>query len=96
MLPFVFATALFITFAVWGFDVSLPYWAYPVIFIITLFFPGYLIAGTCGNSLNKERINKTDRPTRPGSRSHQKRQADGLSRDKALQDQIRLVVDSEK
>ena len=96
MLPFVFATALFITFAVWGFDIGLPYWAYPVIFIVTLFFPGYLVAGTCGNNPKKERINKADRPPRPGSRSHQKRQVNGRSRDKAQQDRIRLVVDSEK
>lgn len=96
MLPFVFATALFITFAVWGFDIGLPYWAYPVIFIVTLFFTGYLMAGTCGNSLKKERINKVDRPLKPGSRSHQKRQVSGRCRDKALQDRIRLVVDSQK
>ena len=92
MLPFVFATALFITFAVWGFDIGLPYWAYPVIFIVTLFFPGYLIAGTCGNSLKQERINKTDRPLMPGSRNHQQRQKVVRNLDKPMKDRIKLVV----
>lgn len=41
--PFVFAASLFITFAVWGFEPGLPYWAYAVIFITSLFCAGLLI-----------------------------------------------------
>ena len=43
VLPFVLATSLFVSFAGWGFYPELPLWAYPVMFIATLFCAGYLI-----------------------------------------------------
>jgi hypothetical protein len=61
VLPFVSATALFITFAIWGFDIGLPWWAYPVVFIVTLFFPGCLIKKACTNSSRKARASMPDR-----------------------------------
>ena len=61
MLPFVFATALFIIFAVWGFDIGLPYWAYHAIFIVTLLFSGYLIKKACANNLKKAHVSMPDR-----------------------------------
>lgn len=70
MLPFVLATALFITFAVWGFDIGLPWWTYPVIFIVTLLFSGTLIKKTCAISLKKARVSMPNRTIKPGSGTH--------------------------
>ena len=73
MLPFVFAIALFITFAVWGFDLGLPYWVYPVIFIITLFFPGYLLIKAPGHGFDTSRVEQAhSRPTKRGANAHLK------------------------
>ena len=41
--PFVFATSLFVIFAVWGFYPELPIWAYPLIFLASLICAGHLM-----------------------------------------------------
>ena len=63
VLPFVLATALFTTYAIWGFDIGLPWWAYPVVFIVTLFFPGCLIKKACTNNPRKAHVSMPDRTT---------------------------------
>ena len=67
-LPYVFAISLFITFAVWGFDFGLPYWAYPVIFIAALFSTGYLMLKAPAYNLNTRRVGHArPRGIKPGA-----------------------------
>jgi hypothetical protein len=60
-LPFAVAASFFISFAVWGFDVGLPFWGYPIIFLGSTLFLGFLIL-----KASKTRVESNLQKNHPG------------------------------
>jgi hypothetical protein len=61
-LPFAVASSIFVGFALWGYDVGLPTWGYPLVFVGSVMLLGFLILkSSCPrNNSDDDTVNNTE------------------------------------